>query len=186
MVDGALGSTYGWGYTLYYATNFIFTGLAVSDRIPCADVQHRWRGSGHDWRAWRGAGLLYHPLAPLVAGLAGRNCWRRCLRCCLGCDPCYLQAKRGSHIVITTIMFNFIAAALLNYLLHWRAQATRVLWSLQPQIPRSRPTLPSLHDMLGLLGISIFKAAPANIPFFVAIFACVCGLGADLAHQARL
>ena len=30
MVDGALGSTYGWGYTLYYATNFIFTGLAVS------------------------------------------------------------------------------------------------------------------------------------------------------------
>ena len=30
MIDGALGSTYGWGYTLYYATNFIFTGLAVS------------------------------------------------------------------------------------------------------------------------------------------------------------
>ena len=31
MVKGALGSvTYGWGYTLYYATSFIFTGLAVS------------------------------------------------------------------------------------------------------------------------------------------------------------
>lgn len=30
MITGALGSTYGWGYTLYYATNFIFTGLAVS------------------------------------------------------------------------------------------------------------------------------------------------------------
>ena len=30
MVIGALGSTYGWGYTLYYTTNFIFTGLAVS------------------------------------------------------------------------------------------------------------------------------------------------------------
>ena len=30
MIDGALGSTYGWGYTLYYATNFLFTGLAVS------------------------------------------------------------------------------------------------------------------------------------------------------------
>ena len=27
--------------------------------------------------------------------------------------PGYLQAKRGSHIVITTIMFNFIAAALM-------------------------------------------------------------------------
>ena len=30
MVDGALGSAYGWGYTLYYATSFIFTGLAVT------------------------------------------------------------------------------------------------------------------------------------------------------------
>ena len=29
MVDGALGSAYGWGYTLYYATSFVFTGLAV-------------------------------------------------------------------------------------------------------------------------------------------------------------
>jgi ABC-type uncharacterized transport system permease subunit len=28
--------------------------------------------------------------------------------------PAYLQAKRGSHIVITTIMFNYIAASLLN------------------------------------------------------------------------
>ncbi|MEQ9675884.1 MAG: ABC transporter permease, partial [Roseovarius indicus] len=30
MVTGALGSTYGWGYTLYYATNFLFTGLAFA------------------------------------------------------------------------------------------------------------------------------------------------------------
>ena len=30
MVTGALGSTYGWGYTLYYATNFMFTGLCVA------------------------------------------------------------------------------------------------------------------------------------------------------------
>ena len=30
MVEGALGSPYGWGYTLYYTTSFIFTGLAVT------------------------------------------------------------------------------------------------------------------------------------------------------------
>src|SRR5690554_620663 len=30
MVKGAMGSSYGWGYTLYYATNFLFTGLAVA------------------------------------------------------------------------------------------------------------------------------------------------------------
>ena len=31
--------------------------------------------------------------------------------------PAWLQAWRGSHIVITTIMFNFVAAALMVYLL---------------------------------------------------------------------
>ena len=31
--------------------------------------------------------------------------------------PAYLQAKRGSHVVITTIMFNFIAASLMVFLL---------------------------------------------------------------------
>ena len=31
--------------------------------------------------------------------------------------PAYLQAKRGSHVVITTIMFNFIASSLMIYLL---------------------------------------------------------------------
>ncbi len=31
--------------------------------------------------------------------------------------PAYLQAYRGSHIVITTIMFNYIGAALMVYLL---------------------------------------------------------------------
>jgi general nucleoside transport system permease protein len=31
--------------------------------------------------------------------------------------PALLQARRGSHLVITTIMFNFIAAALMTWLL---------------------------------------------------------------------
>src|SRR5690606_22470119 len=31
--------------------------------------------------------------------------------------PAWLQAKRGSHVVISTIMFNFIGAALMVYLL---------------------------------------------------------------------
>src|SRR5205085_69576 len=33
--------------------------------------------------------------------------------------PGYLQAKRGSHVVISTIMFNFIASALMVYLLNY-------------------------------------------------------------------
>ncbi len=30
MLQGAVGSLKGWGYLLYYATNFVFTGLAVA------------------------------------------------------------------------------------------------------------------------------------------------------------
>ena len=29
MVEGALGSPYGWGYTLFFAINFTFSGLEV-------------------------------------------------------------------------------------------------------------------------------------------------------------
>lgn len=42
MAYGAFGSSYGWGYTLYYTTSFIFTGLAVARRLPCQPVQY-WR-----------------------------------------------------------------------------------------------------------------------------------------------
>jgi simple sugar transport system permease protein len=86
--------------------------------------------------------------------------------------PAYLQAKRGSHIVITTIMFNFIAAALLNYVL---VNLMRPKGSMDPASAKFPDSvhLPTLHDILAPLGISFSKAAPANISFLVAIGACV-------------
>ena len=86
--------------------------------------------------------------------------------------PAYLQAKRGSHIVITTIMFNFIAAAFLNYLL---VSVLRPQGSMDPATARfpEAAQLPTLHDVLAPFGISFSKAAPANISLLVAILACV-------------
>ncbi len=57
--------------------------------------------------------------------------------------PGYLQAKRGSHVVITTIMFNFIASALVVYLL---VNVLKVPGSMAPET-RGFPegTLPALH-----------------------------------------
>ena len=50
MVEGALGSTYGWGYTLYYATNFMFTGLAVAiAAMPAFSTS-----AAKDRRCWAG------------------------------------------------------------------------------------------------------------------------------------
>ena len=46
--------------------------------------------------------------------------------------PGYLQAKRDSHIVITTIMFNYIASALMGYLL---VNVLRVPGQMNPETP---------------------------------------------------
>ena len=172
MVKGSLGSTYGWGYTLYYATNFMFTGLAVAVAFHArmfnigGEGQAMLGGLGvavvclyMPWPHWSFA-LIFAILSSAVFGAA----WAFL--------PAYLQAKRGSHIVITTIMFNFIAAALLNYLL---VNVMRPKGSMDPATAKFPETthLPTLHDILEPFGIAFSKAAPANVSLIVAITACV-------------
>lgn len=172
MITGALGSSYGWGYTLYYATNFMFTGLAVS--VAFHARLFNIGGEGQAMLGGLGVALacLYIPwphwslalLGAVIAGAAFGGLW--------ALMPAYLQAKRGSHIVITTIMFNFIAAAFLNYLL---VNVLRPQGSMDPATARfpDATKLPTLHDVLAPFGISFSKAAPANISLLVAMLACV-------------
>ena len=172
MVTGALGSSYGWGYTLYYATNFMFTGLAVA----IAFHARLFNIGGEGQAALGGLGValacLYIPWphwslaligAALAAGLFGAA-W--------AAVPAYLQAKRGSHIVITTIMFNFIAASVLNYVL---VNVLRPKGSMDPATARFPEAvhLPTLHEMLAPFGIAFSKSAPANVSLLVAVAACV-------------
>ncbi|EAR52403.1 sugar ABC transporter, permease protein [Oceanicola granulosus HTCC2516] len=170
MVSGALGSTYGWGYTLYYATNFIFTGLCVA--IAFHARMFNIGGEGQALLGGLGVAivLLYIPwphwtialIAAIVAAGAFGAAW--------AAIPAYLQAKRGSHIVITTIMFNFIAAALLNWALvgPLKAPGQEPATSSFPEATH----LPTLGDVFGVFGIEWSHAAPANVSFFIAILAC--------------
>ena len=172
MITGALGSSYGWGYTLYYATNFMFTGLAVS--VAFHARLFNIGGEGQAMLGGLGVALacLYIPwphwslalLGAVIAGAAFGGLW--------ALMPAYRQAKRGSHIVITTIMFNFIAAAFLNYLL---VNVLRPQGSMDPATARfpDATQLPTLHEVLAPFGISFSKAAPANISLLVAMLACV-------------
>lgn len=172
MITGALGSSYGWGYTLYYATNFMFTGLAVS--VAFHARLFNIGGEGQAMLGGLGVALacLYIPwphwslalLGAIICGAAFGGLWALL--------PAYLQAKRGSHIVITTIMFNFIAAAFLNYLL---VSVLRPQGSMDPATARfpEAAQLPTLHDVLAPFGISFSRAAPANISLLVAMLACV-------------
>jgi ABC-type uncharacterized transport system permease subunit len=170
MVRGAFGSAYGWGYTLYYATNFIFTGLAVA----VAFHARLFNIGGEGQAALGGLGV-----AIVLLGLGWPHWTIALLAAILGAAlfgagwaaiPAYLQAKRGSHIVITTIMFNFIASALLVYLL---VNVFRVEGSMAPESARFAEAvhLPSAADFAGFLGFR--GSTPLNFAFFIALLACV-------------
>ena len=137
MVSGALGSTYGWGYTLYYATNFLFTGLAVS--VAFHARLFNIGGEGQAMLGGLGVALvcLYIPWPHWSLALIFASLGAALFGAAWAAIPAYLQAKRGSHIVITTIMFNFIAAAVLNYVL---VNLLRPVGSMDPatcSLPRS-------------------------------------------------
>ena len=168
MIKGALVYPGGFGYTFFYATNLIFTGLCVA--LAFQALQFNIGGEGQAVMGGLGVGLLLllvgdslplilvFPLAILSAILFG-GVW--------AFIPGYLYAKRGSHIVITTIMFNFIAAAILQYLL------VNVLiegGQMSPQSERfaERTFLPYIHEIMEFFGMSMTKT-PLNISIFLAL-----------------
>jgi general nucleoside transport system permease protein len=169
LVQGSLGSSYGIGFTLYYATTFVFTGLSVAIAYHAGlfniggEGQAALGGIGVTlvclalpWPHW----ALALPFAILGAGLFGAA-W--------AFIPGYLQAKRGSHIVITTIMFNFIAAALVVYLL------VNVLKEPGQMSPETRnfaegTELPFVHEILGAIGLPMSRT-PMNLTSFLAVIA---------------
>ncbi|MCH8203214.1 MAG: ABC transporter permease [Proteobacteria bacterium] len=167
LLYGAFGYGEAIGYTFYYATNFIFTGLAVSVAFKCG----LFNIGGEGQAMMGGLGLavvaigldgwppaLVLPAAVLGAAIFGAA-W--------AAIPAWLQARRGSHIVITTIMFNFIAASLVSWLL------VGVLKAPGSQSPESADFpeaawLPKIHDLLAGLGIQI-EGSPLNLSFLVAL-----------------
>lgn len=171
MVSGALGSTYGWGYTIYYATNFIFTGLAVA--IAAQAKMFNIGGEGQALLGGLGVAIvcLYIPWPHWTLALLGAAAAAALFGAAWAAIPAFLQAKRGSHIVITTIMFNFIAAALLNFLLIGALKAP----GMEPATAKfPEPAhLPSFQDMFNFGDTTFFRGAPANVSFFVALAACL-------------
>jgi ABC-type uncharacterized transport system permease subunit len=166
MINSALGNAEGFGYTLFYATTFIFTGLSVSIAMQAglfnigSDGQMYLGGLGLTLVMLQFDGgmssWILIPFALIAAALFGAA-W--------AFIPGYLQAKRGSHVVVTTIMFNFIAASLMNFII-----ITYMIPNGE-QNPASRVFaesgwLPRLDSWLPALGNT-----PLNLTF---LFAIVC------------
>ena len=172
MVRGALGSDYAIGYTLYYTTNFIFTGLAVAVAFHASLFNIGGEGQAYIGGLgvtlvfllldrWLPA-LLLIPIGIAAAALFGAA-W--------AFVPAWLQAHRGSHIVITTIMFNFIASSLLVYLL------VNVLIQPGQMSPESRQFdesawMPFMHEALAVFGLDVTRT-PLNLSLVLALVCCV-------------
>ena len=182
MLAGAFGYGEGISYTLFYATNFIFTGLAFAVAFHAGLFNIG--AEGQAYVAGLGVAavclpldFLPQPLIILLAVLASAA-----FGAAWAFLPAYLQAKRGSHIVITTIMFNFIASSLVVYLLVNHLSAPG---SMAPETRNfaENARLPYLADLFGAIGIWA-PPAPLNLAF---IFALICAaLVAFLISRTRL
>ncbi|MEF2070733.1 ABC transporter permease [Consotaella aegiceratis] len=170
MIYGALGYGGGVGFTLYYTTNFILTGLSVA--VAFHGGLFNIGSEGQAYVGGLGAALIAlnfdttfpwwinFPLA-IVATFVFGAAW--------AFIPGWLQAKRGSHVVITTIMFNFIGAALMVYLL------VGPLKPLGAMAPETRTfaaggELPKLDFLFEMFG-SRLGGAPLNVSLFLALAA---------------
>lgn len=164
---GAFGSSTGLSYTFYYATNYIFAGLAFA--VAAQAGQFNIGAEGQAYIAGLGAGLaclalpgipwwLALPVVVVVAGGFGAG-W--------AFIPALMEAKRGSHLIITTIMFNFLASLLMTFII---VNLLRVPGSA---IPSSGPMpessyLPRIDQILTAIGIRTTET-PLTIMIFVAL-----------------
>jgi ABC-type uncharacterized transport system permease subunit len=167
MVEGSVMNAYGWGYTLYYATSFMFTGLAVCVAFHAS--MFNIGGEGQAQLGGLGVALacLFVPWPHWSLALIGAGLSAAAFGAMWAAIPAYLQAKRGSHIVITTIMFNYIAASLLQYLLVNQLKPVGQADPASATFPEVT-NLPALND-IPLVNLFFTKAVPANVTLFIAL-----------------
>ena len=167
-----LGSALSWpdgiGYTLFYATPLIFTGLAVLVAFRCGLLNIGAEGQLYVAAfatAWVGitlANLSAWILLPLcfVAAIFAGGVW--------GAIPGVLKARFGSHEVINTIMLNFIAVALVSYFTqyHYKTPGDPIMETTPigagAHIARLGKFIPGLPERI-----------PLNLAFILALICCV-------------
>ena len=152
------------GYVLFNATPLVFTGLAVAigyksglfnigceGQLYVAAFAAAWIGMHLNLPAF-----LLVPLCIAAAMVAGAG-W--------GAVPGFLKARYGAHEVINTIMMNFIAFALMNYLV---TSVYQEPGQMIPQTPQIHETarIPRLADIVPTF---LPQHNPLNASFLIAL-----------------
>src|SRR5690242_21076134 len=167
-----LGSALSWpdgiGYTLFYATPLIFTGLAVLVGFRCglfnigAEGQLYIAAFATAWVGITFANLSSWLLIPFcfAAAILVGAFW--------GAIPGVLKAQFGSHEVINTIMLNFIAVALVSYFTqyHYKVPGDPIL--------ETAPIGQSAYiPHLGKFIHGFPERIPLNVAFLLALLCCL-------------
>jgi len=162
LFRSAFGSRFGLGYTIYYATPLLLTGLAVA--LPYRAGLFNIGAEGQLVMGalfTTAAGILFPGLPALAAvplgflgALIGGAIW--------GFVPGWLRARRGTHEVIATILLNIVAYSLVNWF---------ILYPLKDpasQVPETVPVAAAFR-----LTWRYLPGTPANVTLLIAILAAV-------------
>jgi ABC-type uncharacterized transport system permease subunit len=163
LAHSAFGSRDDFGWTLFYTTPLIFTGLSVAVAFHAGLFNIGAEGqlvlgaltAAAVGAVWPG---LPRVVAPLTAGLAAI-----CAGALWGAIPGWLRARRGSHEVINTIMLNFIAAGIASYVTLY------LLKNPASQNPETRP----VGEGYTIYHFGYFGEAPVSLALPVAILAAL-------------
>ncbi len=161
LFSDTLGNTYGIGQVLFKATPLILTGLSVAFAFRAglfnigAEGQMTVGAFASAWAGFTFVSLPWIILIPLcvMAGFLAGAFWAGIAG--------YLKARFGSHEVINTIMLNFIALAVVSYLVNnvYMVPATIHTPEISPNAVLLR------FDLIS----GFFKGSPFNLSFVIAI-----------------
>jgi ABC-type uncharacterized transport system permease subunit len=159
-----LGNPYGIGQVLFKATPLIFTGLAAAICFKAGLFNIGAEGQLIVGAFCTAIAGFYSTMLPpaiaipfcLIAGVLGGGLW--------GLLPGLLKATLGVHEVINTIMMNFIAAGLVNFLVGNVFYVPATVHT--PEIAQSA-VVPRLGTFL-----PYFLGSPVNLSIFLAIGCC--------------
>lgn len=165
LVKGAFNFDTGLPLTLYNATSLIFTGLAVV--VAFHSGLFNIGGEGQAYFAGLGVILaclafdkyLPAPLMFVVVILAAML-----FGGFYGFIPGVLQAKRGAHVVVVTIMLNYIVYSFMNYAMRFWLSPSEGSTDSRAIAPSA--VLPRLSDMFSFLD---FADTPLNSAFLLAL-----------------
>jgi hypothetical protein len=181
-----LGSGEGIGFTLYYATNFIFTGLSVAVAFHAGLFNIGGEGQaylgGIGWRSWRwlDSTLPWYVTLPLaIIGAAACSARSgRSFRLAAG------QARQPHrhhhhHVQLHRRDADGLSAG-------QGAHRSRARWRRRRAPSSTAGSCRSSDGCWTMFGAEARPSAPLNVSFLLALVAAFVRLGADLAHQARL